>query len=668
MDILVTVEGQKMKIATNQRRHIEGSKQFVRFRFDLSEEWRDMIIFANFVQGNVLYPVQLDSTACAYLPSEVKEGNCLLVLYGGTSGKQTSENDAGSVIKATTEPLFLDIGKDVTAQKVPELVTDTEQSNYERMLKELKEGILANKVFNDAITDAVNSLNDSAVAQEIIENKNAVTAMRNELLGDGGTNSSPGNDSTLDRINKSYNEIIGLGKTYNFPADNSALKEIRNAKEQIVGKDNTDTAGSPDEASALGQINKMYDEVIGENGDYTEPIDNTALSEIRSAKTEILGANTNNNAASPADTSALGQINKAYDEIIGTNSDNSYNNPANNTVLKEIRDTKTELIGLMGTAADPISDSTLDRINKMYDEVVGENNTYEVPADNTALKEIRSAKNEILGESASDNASSPADSSALGQVNKMYKEVIGAGKTYIEPADSTALKEIRSAKNEILGAGANDNAASPADASALGQIKNSHNQILGENGSAENPITGSALEQILTAKSETLNAHDTVIGNSGTVDDPKAGSALAEARKSESAAKASAELAKGYAEIANHGINVIDSLDNSSGTDALSAKQGKLLNEQKLDLSGGTMTGDLTLKGDPTESNMAATKSYVDNHLPRDASADQNGLMSSEDYTKLQNVYSQLNGLKFVIATEAPTDADDNTITIVLAN
>lgn len=685
MNILVTVEGQKMRIATDQQRHIEGSKRFVRFRFDLSEEWHDMIIFANFVQGDKLYPVQLDSSACAYLPSEVREGNCLLVLYGGTSGKQTSEDDAGSVIKATTEPLFLDIGKDITAQKVPELVTDTDQSNYERMLKELKEGILANKVFNDAITDAVNSLNDSAVAQEIIENKNAVTTMRNELLGDGGTNSSPGSNSTLDRINKSYNEIIGSGRTYENPSDASALKEIRTAKNEIVGSENN--ALSPAPESALGQIKKSYSEIFGKDGSFSSPASNTALKEIRNAKEAIVGGEDANTALSPSSSSALGQINKTYNEILGKSETNSYSNPASNTALKEIRDAKNEIVGYgnASTASSPTDTSALGQVKKIFKEMVGDikSNSYDNPTDNTVLKEIRDTKKELIGTSGT--ASTPDADSTLSRINNSYSEIIGSSGSYKNPSDNTALKEIRKSTTEIVGV--NGSALNPISGSALDQIRNSHNQILGEKGKADSPIKGSALEQTLSAKDSTINAHDTIVGKDGSVTSPTEGSALSEARKSETEAKNAAERAKGYAEVANHGINVVDDLLSDSGSDALSAKQGKLLDNKKLNLIGGTMTGPLTLNGDPSEDNMAATKKYVDEHLPPKADNANDGLMSKEDYGKLSNisttasvingsdslitsgaVYAQLSGLKFVVANQAPTDTDESTITIVLAN
>lgn len=43
--------------------------------------------------------------------------------------------------------------------------------------------------------------------------------------------------------------------------------------------------------------------------------------------------------------------------------------------------------------------------------------------------------------------------------------------------------------------------------------------------------------------------------------------------------------------------NVVDNLSSTSGTDALSANQGRVLNQNKLDKSGGTISGDLTIEG-----------------------------------------------------------------------
>lgn len=59
-------------------------------------------------------------------------------------------------------------------------------------------------------------------------------------------------------------------------------------------------------------------------------------------------------------------------------------------------------------------------------------------------------------------------------------------------------------------------------------------------------------------------------------------------------------------------VMLVDSLDSADNTAALTAAQGKALNESKLSLTGGTMTGALILNGAPEEDNGAATKAYVD--------------------------------------------------------
>lgn len=58
----------------------------------------------------------------------------------------------------------------------------------------------------------------------------------------------------------------------------------------------------------------------------------------------------------------------------------------------------------------------------------------------------------------------------------------------------------------------------------------------------------------------------------------------------------------------------------------------------KLDLSGGTMTGTLTLSADPTNDLDAATKQYVDNSTPDVATTTTDGLMSASDKSKLDGI------------------------------
>lgn len=102
MDILVTVEGQKMKLAACQSHCIAGSKSFVKFRFTLSEEWKNLAVCAVFEQGGKKV-YQALSDGCAYLPNEITKGICNMGLLG-----------FGGTITATTNLVRLIIEDDST--------------------------------------------------------------------------------------------------------------------------------------------------------------------------------------------------------------------------------------------------------------------------------------------------------------------------------------------------------------------------------------------------------------------------------------------------------------------------------------------------------------------------------------------------------------------------
>jgi len=81
MDILITVDKQKMH-CNNTRNFVAGSQDFVRFTFELSEEWDGLAVFAQFTQDGKSYNSYLDSSNGVYLPSEIGEGICYLALRG----------------------------------------------------------------------------------------------------------------------------------------------------------------------------------------------------------------------------------------------------------------------------------------------------------------------------------------------------------------------------------------------------------------------------------------------------------------------------------------------------------------------------------------------------------------------------------------------------------
>ncbi len=82
MEILVKVNGQKMMIESNSITLAPGSQEFVKFIFELSEDWDGLKTFAQFSQNGVGYNIYLDSENSVYLPHELVGGECMLLLYG----------------------------------------------------------------------------------------------------------------------------------------------------------------------------------------------------------------------------------------------------------------------------------------------------------------------------------------------------------------------------------------------------------------------------------------------------------------------------------------------------------------------------------------------------------------------------------------------------------
>lgn len=82
MEVLVSVIGQKLRIATNCKTFVEGTRNFIKFVFSLPDEWASLSMHAQFIQDGVALNRQLDSNYSAFLPDEIHDGKCDLILYG----------------------------------------------------------------------------------------------------------------------------------------------------------------------------------------------------------------------------------------------------------------------------------------------------------------------------------------------------------------------------------------------------------------------------------------------------------------------------------------------------------------------------------------------------------------------------------------------------------
>lgn len=83
MEVFINVIGQKLKIATNCRTFVEGTMNFIKFTFVLSDDWAGLEKKAQFIQDGEAINRELDGDNSVYLPAEIHSGTFELVLRGG---------------------------------------------------------------------------------------------------------------------------------------------------------------------------------------------------------------------------------------------------------------------------------------------------------------------------------------------------------------------------------------------------------------------------------------------------------------------------------------------------------------------------------------------------------------------------------------------------------
>ena len=83
MEVFINVIGQKLRIATNCRTFVEGTMNFIKFTFVLSDDWAGLEKKAQFIQDGEAINRELDGNNSVYLPVEIHSGTFELVLRGG---------------------------------------------------------------------------------------------------------------------------------------------------------------------------------------------------------------------------------------------------------------------------------------------------------------------------------------------------------------------------------------------------------------------------------------------------------------------------------------------------------------------------------------------------------------------------------------------------------
>lgn len=152
--IHINVVGQQMKACTSLNGFVSGSQEFVRFKFNLSEEWSGLKVFAQFVQNGTGYNQYLDKDNCVYLPAEIKAGRCTLVLYGSLNSVIATANCLTFVIDNNH------IISDAQSTEISESLYNQLVSKFNELERNVE-----SFVNNEDVTKAIND----AVSQEISE-------------------------------------------------------------------------------------------------------------------------------------------------------------------------------------------------------------------------------------------------------------------------------------------------------------------------------------------------------------------------------------------------------------------------------------------------------------------------------------------------------------------
>lgn len=211
MDVNINVAGQKLKIASNLRNYVDGSQKFIRFVFNFSADsdtWNGMIITAQFQQNDNAYDVILDKNNAVYLPTEIVEGKCKLLLYGSKTE-----------VKATTTYLELDIDHNRIVKNASSAALT--QTDYEKLVSDVSKKILTEKEdkSNKITAFGSNPTDSQYPSAKLVYNSFAeVNVLNFGAKGDNSTDDSTAIQKALDYA------LANKVKTIYFPKNTYLIK------------------------------------------------------------------------------------------------------------------------------------------------------------------------------------------------------------------------------------------------------------------------------------------------------------------------------------------------------------------------------------------------------------------------------------------------------------
>lgn len=261
MSILVNVVGQKMYVSSTMDGIVAGSQNFVKFRFNLTDDWDGLMTFAQFRQGGVAYNQYLDDENSVFLPAEIGMGTCTLMLYG-----------TGDTVIGTTNYLTLKVDKNILVSDATS--TEISQSLYDQLVAKVNaldswngqsvadlqadiNDLQAQVNRKAAQVDFNNEISRAKAKEQELENAISLKADQSEVddlaLQVAELSSSDVVAALIETaVEEELAEYIASGALANMTIQNSSITKDKLADEVIESLDNADSAMQPDVYDPLG--------------------------------------------------------------------------------------------------------------------------------------------------------------------------------------------------------------------------------------------------------------------------------------------------------------------------------------------------------------------------------------------------------------------------------
>ena len=191
MDINVSLSGQKLRVSNEYKNLVAGTQRFIRFIFQLSSEWKNLLVFAVFMHNGVAYRVYLDENNSVYLPGNIVDGTFDLTLYGsgtdgeisiGTTNYITFNVEKNMVVGDAIEPEFTPSEYEQLTALVQQYMADTvimlgkidlkaNQSDLdalEAQFEDLTQSEAVSTAINDAVDNRMETLRESGYFEDML--------------------------------------------------------------------------------------------------------------------------------------------------------------------------------------------------------------------------------------------------------------------------------------------------------------------------------------------------------------------------------------------------------------------------------------------------------------------------------------------------------------------